>query len=47
MPDSIIAAMRSVVPTGRRIKGSETFIAPFHRRTWRSLASAYGLPADG
>src|ERR1700733_6458915 len=38
MPDSRIAAIKSVVPTGRRIKGSETFIAPFHRRA-RSLAA--------
>src|SRR5271166_2096218 len=32
MPDSMIAAIRRVVPTGRRIKGSETFIASFHHR---------------
>src|ERR1700722_18297126 len=38
MPDSMIAAIMSVVPTGRRMKGSETFIAPFHRRA-RSLAA--------
>jgi hypothetical protein len=31
MPDSMIAAISSVVPTGRKMKGSETFIAPFHR----------------
>src|ERR1700731_3944229 len=30
MPDSMIAAIRSEVPTGRRMKGSETFIAPFY-----------------
>ena len=29
MPDSMIAAMSSEVPTGRRMKGSETFIAEF------------------
>jgi hypothetical protein len=28
----MIAAIRSVVPTGRRMKVSETFIAPLHRR---------------
>jgi hypothetical protein len=32
MPDSMIAAINSVVPTGRRMKGSETFIAPLYRR---------------
>src|SRR5271166_5554323 len=32
MPDSMIAAISSVVPTGRRMKGSETFIASLHRR---------------
>src|SRR5207248_5181950 len=31
MPDSMIAAISSVVPTGRRMKGSETFIAPLYR----------------
>src|SRR5690242_21948868 len=31
MPDSMIAAIKSVVPTGRRMKGSETFIAPLYR----------------
>src|ERR1700675_1671209 len=31
MPDNMIAAISSDVPTGRRMKGSETFIAPFHR----------------
>src|SRR5580692_6127012 len=32
MPESMIAAISSEVPTGRRMKGSETFIAPFYRR---------------
>src|ERR1700676_1668793 len=31
MPDNMIAAISSDVPTGRRMKGPETFIAPFHR----------------
>src|ERR1700679_975524 len=31
MPDSMMAAISSVVPTGRRMKGSETFIAPLYR----------------
>src|SRR6516225_999726 len=31
MPDSMIAAINSEVPTGRRMKGSETFIALLHR----------------
>jgi hypothetical protein len=31
MPDNMIAAINSEVPTGRRMKGSETFIAPLHR----------------
>src|ERR1700676_5408095 len=32
MPESMIAAISSEVPTGRRMKGSETFIALFYRR---------------
>jgi hypothetical protein len=28
MPESMIAAINSVVPTGRKMKGSETFIEP-------------------
>ena len=32
MPDSKIAAISSVVPTGRKINGSETFIASFRCR---------------
>ena len=40
MPESMIAAISSEVPTGRRMKGSETFIAPFYRR-------ARALPAAG
>ena len=32
MPDSMIAAISSVVATGRKMKGSETFIASFQRR---------------
>ncbi|HEX8827843.1 MAG TPA: hypothetical protein VF778_07005, partial [Xanthobacteraceae bacterium] len=34
----MIAAISSVVPTGRKMKGSETFMAPYHRRAWRSPA---------
>jgi hypothetical protein len=32
MPDSRIAAINSVVPTGRKINGSEKFMALFRRR---------------
>jgi hypothetical protein len=42
----MIAAINSDVPTGRRMKGSETFIAPLHRRTWR-LLSVYLLAGGG
>jgi hypothetical protein len=51
MPESMIAAINSDVPTGRRMKGSETFIASFYRRG-SALAPAlaimpYLLPAGG
>ena len=50
MPDSMIAAISSVVPTGRRMKVSETFIAPLHRRAaFFSLAAParYWPPLGG
>src|SRR5215813_8687221 len=41
MPDNMIAAINSEVPTGRRMKGSETFIAPLHR------CAGYLFPGGG
>src|SRR5690242_15547548 len=47
MPASMIAAINSDVPTGRRMKGSETFIAPLHRCASRSLAYALSPAGRG
>jgi hypothetical protein len=40
----MIAAINSEVPTGRRMNGSETFIAPLHRC---ALRRGYWFPAGG
>src|SRR5579863_7294611 len=44
MPDSMIATMSSVVATGRRMKGSETFISSIHRCAWTGAFEAFCRP---
>jgi hypothetical protein len=44
MPDSMIATMKSVVATGRRMKGSETFISSSHRCAWMRTSAAVRCP---
>ena len=40
MPDSMIATINSVVATGRRMKGSETFISSIHGCALRNVSAA-------